>query len=434
MPEAAHSVRRTVALLGRTQLIWSLGLALIPIFFLATLGITLFAAPSRFLEKLLNCFHDNYNNPSPPPLSPSLLDLQLARVVGCVFLGQTLSAASLLYPTVSAIYASTSTQSLFAGNPKDEVTLDKFRSVLASLALIGLLLIVGGLVDDRTSDRSDDASCTSIQSTIIIGSGAVTLTFACGSMMFSFWSPTPSTTESNNDTDSVLPQTIEGGELSAPLLPSGDPTNEDTEGPSEAMVETTESEEPTSRIRGTKRLLKLAAPQVFYLYVGCAVLLVRLPFSLAIPHFVSTALGAVSRGDFAGARVEVLLLFILGVSTICRRRSASYSDGVVSHLLCSLPTQTIDAALDFWCVFLFGYANLRIVRGVRIGTFVSILRQEVAFFDKTTSGELASRLNSDCGEMAGGTIQLNYIFGFEVVRFLSHLLHIFSSSHCPDLL
>lgn len=64
--------------------------------------------------------------------------------------------------------------------------------------------------------------------------------------------------------------------------------------------------------------------------------------------------------------------------------------------------QTIDAALDFWCVFLFGFANQRIVRGVRINTFVSILRQEVAFFDSTTSGELASRLNSDCGEMAGG--------------------------------
>ena len=39
---------------------------------------------------------------------------------------------------------------------------------------------------------------------------------------------------------------------------------------------------------------------------------------------------------------------------------------------------------------------------MRIDTFLSILRQEVAFFDKTTSGELASRLNSDCGEMAGG--------------------------------
>ena len=70
--------------------------------------------------------------------------------------------------------------------------------------------------------------------------------------------------------------------------------------------------------------------EVFYLYVGCAVLLVRLPFSLAIPHFVSTALGAVSRGDFAGARMEVLLLLILGVSIVynCDARYFDNSDSL----------------------------------------------------------------------------------------------------------
>jgi hypothetical protein len=131
----------------------------------------------------------------------------------------------------------------------------------------------------------------------------------------------------------------------------------------------------TSRIRGTRRLLSLAKSQVLYLYLGCAVLLVRLPFSLSIPHFVSTTLGCLSRGDFSGARHEVLLLFLMG---------------------------TIDACLDFWCLFLFGYADLRILRGVRIDTFTSILKQDMAFFDEHSSGELASRLNSDCGQMSGG--------------------------------
>jgi ATP-binding cassette subfamily B (MDR/TAP) protein 9 len=121
--------------------------------------------------------------------------------------------------------------------------------------------------------------------------------------------------------------------------------------------------------------LKLAAPQVSYLYIGCVTLLVRLPFSLCIPHFVSTTLGALSQGQFDRARREIFWLFLLG---------------------------TIDALLDFWCIFWFGYANLRIVRGVRIDTFASILRQEMGFFDKHTSGELASRLNSDCGAMASG--------------------------------
>ena len=70
--------------------------------------------------------------------------------------------------------------------------------------------------------------------------------------------------------------------------------------------------EGTSRIRGTRRLLALAAPQVIYLYIGCITLLIRLPFSLAIPHFVSTTLGGLSRGEFDVARREIFWLFILG--------------------------------------------------------------------------------------------------------------------------
>ena len=140
----------------------------------------------------------------------------------------------------------------------------------------------------------------------------------------------------------------------------------------------------TSRVRGTRRLLQLASSQVLYLYLGCIVLLIRLPFSLAIPHFVSTTLAALGRGAFHEARQEMLSLFVLG---------------------------SIDAALDFWCIFLFGYANQRIVRGVRLDLFHRLLHMEVAFFDSHNSGTLASRLNSDCSEMAG---DLTWFFRFSI--------------------
>eukprot|EP00547_Thalassionema_nitzschioides_P018253 CAMPEP_0194248656 /NCGR_PEP_ID=MMETSP0158-20130606/18811_1 /TAXON_ID=33649 /ORGANISM="Thalassionema nitzschioides, Strain L26-B" /LENGTH=672 /DNA_ID=CAMNT_0038985003 /DNA_START=465 /DNA_END=2480 /DNA_ORIENTATION=- len=139
-----------------------------------------------------------------------------------------------------------------------------------------------------------------------------------------------------------------------------------------------------SRIKGTRRLIKLAAPQMLYLYVGCIVLLIRLPFSLSIPHFVSTTLGALARGDYQQAHTEILLLFLLG---------------------------TVDAVLDFWCVFLFGIAKERIVRGVRVDLLAAILRQDISFFDKNTTGELSSRLSSDCGEMAG---DLTWFFRFSI--------------------
>ena len=56
----------------------------------------------------------------------------------------------------------------------------------------------------------------------------------------------------------------------------------------------------------------------------------------------------------------------------------------------------------------FGYANQRIVREIRIDTFFSILKQDIGFFDGQTSGELASRLNSDCGEMAGDLVRITW--------------------------
>lgn len=130
----------------------------------------------------------------------------------------------------------------------------------------------------------------------------------------------------------------------------------------------------TSRLRGTSRLLKLAGKESLYLWLGIVVLLIRLPFSLSIPHFVSTTIGSLIDEDYDGAKRNVLLLFLAG---------------------------SVDSILDFWVLFLFGYAKENIVKGVRMDTFASIMRQEQAFFDKTTTGELMSRLSSDCGEMAG---------------------------------
>lgn len=191
----------------------------------------------------------------------------------------------------------------------------------------------------------------------------------------------PSRQTENSDTEPLLnddntdPEQLEE-DAAYRLLEDGPPSRDD-DANSIAQDESVSSDGGTSRVRGTLRLLKLARPQVMWLYIGCITLLIRLPFSLSIPHFVSTALGALSHGDFDRARGEIFWLFVLG---------------------------TIDAFLDFWCIFWFGYANQRIVRGVRVDTFAAILRQEIGFFDKHTSGELSSRLNSDCGEMAGGKI------------------------------
>jgi len=128
-----------------------------------------------------------------------------------------------------------------------------------------------------------------------------------------------------------------------------------------------------NRLSSTSRLLLLARPERATLLIGCVVLLIRLPFSLSIPHFVASVLGDLSNGEFQSAKKSVFLLLICG---------------------------SIDAALDFWCVFLFGLANQRIVKTLRLTLFNKLLGFEMTFFNENKTGDLLSRLTSDTTEMA----------------------------------
>ncbi len=167
-----------------------------------------------------------------------------------------------------------------------------------------------------------------------------------------------------------------GGEaLNEPLLSTGgDPM----------QVQDDSQQVSTRKMSSMTRLLSLAIPHKVYLYTGCAALLLRLPFSLSIPHFVSSAIGALSRSDF---------------------------DSSVENILYLVSAGTVDACLDFWCVYLFGLCNLNVVKTVRVSLFDRLMRMEVSFFDSTTVGNLTSRLNSDTAEMAG---DLTWFFRFSI--------------------
>jgi ABC-type multidrug transport system fused ATPase/permease subunit len=247
--------------------------------------------------------------------------------------------------------------------------------------------------------------------------GMAVLFFSTTSLMISFWPTTtvPSarqhaaTTVNTFVVDEMHPHSDQEASLHTPLLmesmengaidrnssrdsnndlqQNGDttPTSHHASPVTEETLSSLSSLPPTTpKISATRRLLQLASSQMSYLYLGCIVLLVRLPFSLAMPHFVSTTLAAVAASDFTAAHQEIQWLLVAG---------------------------TVDAILDFWAFFLFGYANQRIVRKLRLDLFTRLLCQEVAFFDIHSSGELSSRLNSDCGEMAG---DLTWFFRFSI--------------------
>lgn len=289
------------------------------------------------------------------------------------------------------------------------------RITLTHHGTLGLTILLMGLLDDVQG------------AAVFVGVGSIIVLLACTGLMVSFYPFGNRATISNHEY-AQRQQRVHGSrqsepEQTVPLLSdyssppieqesaqpqpqeesqqveerdieSNPQSNRSYRGESSHHSQRLEEQETLyqSRITGTKRLIKLAGPHTFYLYAGCIVLLIRLPFSLSIPHFVSETLGALARSNFEEAKMNIFLLFALG---------------------------TVDAALDFWCVFLFGLTNLKITRGVRIDTFSAILKQEMAFFDVTKSGDLASRLNSDAGEMG---YDLTWFFRFSiesVVRIVS---------------
>lgn len=135
---------------------------------------------------------------------------------------------------------------------------------------------------------------------------------------------------------------------------------------------------------GTFKLLELARPHRSWLYAGCLILLLRLPFSLSIPHWVAETIGALIDKQWSVATWNVIYLCICG---------------------------TCDSILDFWCVYLFGLAQQKIIRSLRLDLFAAILRQDIGFFDTTKTGEITSRLTADTAEMAN---DLTWVFRFTI--------------------
>lgn len=344
------------------------------------LGVGLLVAPRTILKVLVDSSHDEIYETSN---SISTLVKSVARMTGGVLLAQGITCLALLSPILQ----------ISCDSRPDPSDVHMSRLAIGIQTITGLCWVIVALMDDHDQTNRENSN-TYRQNTLgLLVVGFATLILACIALMMSFWpvdSPASNSTGNHShdqphqdQSETDMQPLLRDEETDQLLLTENTPYHLLEEG-EQSNYDVAGGQEETSRVRGTLRLLKLARPQVVYLYIGCITLLIRLPFSLSIPHFVSTTLGALSRGSFHEARCEVFWLFLLG---------------------------TIDAVLDFWCIFWFGYANQRIVRGVRVDTFAAILRQEVGFFDSHTSGELSSRLNSDCGEMAG---DLTWFFRFSI--------------------
>mmetsp|Transcript_12116 Transcript_12116/g.22676 ORF Transcript_12116/g.22676 Transcript_12116/m.22676 type:complete len:830 (-) Transcript_12116:3118-5607(-) len=356
------------------------------------LGTVFLVLPSVVIRRLSNYPSDvDYYNDSDGKVQETL-----CKLVGGILIVYGISSSSTLYRLMKwngnesnvLFHATRLRQRVDEGTRTDDKHLQNKQITLIIHSLLGLVVLLMGLLDDLQ------------RTAIFIGSGSCILLLGCTGLMVSFYPFEQHRRQQQNESEQSVPLLSEysHSHLEEEEDQQEDEQENEDEGGGQRDIESltdinnnplhgaiTESEPVfRSRITGTKRLIKLAGPHTFYLYAGCIVLLIRLPFSLSIPHFVSETLGCLARNNFADARMNIFLLFALG---------------------------TVDAALDFWCVFLFGLTNLKITKGVRIDTFSSILKQEMAFFDFTKSGDLASRLNSDAGEMG---YDLTWFFRFSI--------------------
>jgi hypothetical protein len=273
----------------------------------------------------------------------------VTRMVGGVLIAQAFSCDMLLYPMFVGESLSGRLSSPSQTSCSSCTAVANVRISIAVQAVTGLLWIIVGLLDDRAKEAKD-GSIDQKPTLGLLLIGFVILVIASLSLMLSFWpvvnvnvevqaeqivrthgnrfddglSPLEEpllTTRSTPMPDNILQE--QNGDYDASEIHNASQDDEEQLAQSnnelpELMEEefepdtSSDAHEPTSRIQGTRRLLSLAAPQVVYLYIGCITLLIRLPFSLCIPHLVSTTLGALSQGQFDRARREVFWLFVLG--------------------------------------------------------------------------------------------------------------------------
>jgi hypothetical protein len=276
----------------------------------------------------------------------------VARMAGGVMSAQALACFLLLYPsfTEGPLFV------IAAQQRYSKMAVWNVRICIAIQSMTGLCWFLVGLLNDERNSINDDVHSNDHRTTFwLLIVGFVILSLSCISLMLSFWpslvvtDPEWAAVSSRGDNEfeqtvltssRVASNTHTNEELTTPLLVTiqSEARNGETRGENQAEVDAEllrhseqdheeESVErvpedgnnsaedettPTSRIRGTRRLLKLAASQVVYLWIGCITLLIRLPFSLCIPHFVAMTLEALGKQDFERARKEVCWLFALG--------------------------------------------------------------------------------------------------------------------------
>ena len=149
-----------------------------------------------------------------------------------------------------------------------------------------------------------------------------------------------------------------------------------------------------------RRLLSFAAEDRTLITVGALLIVVSSAAETAIPNYSARALAAIIAD--AGAEVAPPLPGAAAASGAPLSFPTSLRGFVVTALLAAITTGG-----RVWCTAI---TEVRLVARIQQRLFDAIIRQDVAFFDAKSSGELTSRLTSDVNVLSVSlTTNLNLI-------------------------
>nr|XP_046240118.1 ATP-binding cassette sub-family B member 10, mitochondrial [Scatophagus argus] len=167
--------------------------------------------------------------------------------------------------------------------------------------------------------------------------------------------------------------------------------------PAESVKTQTDTERgqtPTTvPLEDVKRILQLAHPERWSLAAAVGFLTVSSAVTMSAPFLLGKVIDTIYTG---GTDAETM---IASLTSLCLTLTGVF--------LCG-------GAANAARVYLMQTSGQKIVRNLRASVFTSILRQEVAFFDRTRTGELINRLSADTA-VVGRSITDNLSDGLRAV-------------------
>ncbi|UJR33415.1 hypothetical protein I4U23_020859 [Adineta vaga] len=148
-----------------------------------------------------------------------------------------------------------------------------------------------------------------------------------------------------------------------------------------------------------KRLFSLAKSERFFISIGTFFLFVSSATQIALPYYFGKIVDdAITSATMRSVNTNVLIL--LGINCV-------------------------GALASFFRAWVFELAGQRIVYRLRQNIFDSIMKQEVAFFDDTRTGELTNRLSSDTQVLQNAvTVNISMLLRF-ILQILGSLIIMF---------